>query len=61
MGWFGSSNEPEVPNTVSDGKWWRVRKAAAGEVPLIDGPWVDPKAAAKKRAWNDARDNAVSN
>ena len=60
MGLF-SGKEPEVPNTVSDAKWWQVQKAAAGEVALIDGPWVDPKAAAKKAAWGSARDRAADN
>lgn len=61
MGLFGRRAEPEVPNTVSDGKWWQVQKAAAGEVDVVDTPWTDPKKAAKKRTWNDARDNAGSN
>jgi hypothetical protein len=60
MGWFGK-DEPKVPETISDDKWWQIQKGAARAVPLIDGPWVDKKAAATKSAWKSARSKAADN
>lgn len=57
----GAKSDGKPGNTVSSGKWSKVQKAAAGQVDLVEGPWTDPKRSARKRAWNDARDNADSN
>ena len=60
MGLF-RRNEPPPPNTVSDSTWGKVRRAAAKEVPYVDGPWVDPEAAAKKSLWGNAPQHADDN
>lgn len=57
----GARSDGKPASTISNGRWFRVQKAAAAEVDLVEGPWTDPKRSAKKRAWNDARDNADSN
>jgi hypothetical protein len=57
---FGKKRD-DVPETVSDDTWTRIQKGAAKAVPLIDGPWVDPKARAKGAAWEATRKNADQN
>lgn len=53
--------KPTPPNTVSDDQWWQLQKAAAKAVPLIEGPWCDPAALAKKHAWEAAPGHADDN
>jgi hypothetical protein len=57
---FGKKRD-DVPETVSNATWARVQRGAAKAVPLIDGPWVDPKARATGNAWKTARANARQN
>ncbi len=57
----GAKSDGKPGNTISNGKWFTVQKAAAGEVDLIEGPWTKPGRAAKKAAWNSARAEARNN
>jgi hypothetical protein len=57
---FGKKHE-DVPETVSDGTWTRIQEGAGRQLPVIDGPWADPKARATLRAWKSARENAGHN
>jgi len=57
----GAKSDGKPANTISNSRWFGVQKAAAGEVDLIEGPWTKPERAAKKAAWNAARDNADDN
>lgn len=67
MGFFsskgtdGAKSDGKPANTISDRGWFRVQKAAAGEVDLIEGPWTDPRRAAKKAAWGSAEKNRRNN
>ena len=57
---FGKKRD-DVPETITDDTWTRIQKGAAKKMPVIDGPWVDPKARATMSAWKAARDNAAQN
>lgn len=61
MGRHSKPDPGEVPQTISDDEWWRIQKGAASVLPVIEGPWTDPKASATMRAWRSARENAGSN
>ena len=60
MGLF-SSKEPEVPETISDDRWWHIQKSVAKATPVIDGPWVDPETTRRTNAWKAARGKAADN
>ncbi len=51
----------DVPETIDDDTWWRIQKGTASQIPLIDGPWVDPAAASKKERMMQARECAADN
>jgi hypothetical protein len=51
----------DVPETISDDEWWRIQKGAAKVIPLIEGPWSDPKATKTARLWREARTQRGSN
>lgn len=61
MGRHSKPDPDEVPQTITDDQWERIRKGAARVIPVIETPWTDPKASATLRAWRSARDNAGSN
>jgi len=57
---FGKKKD-DVPQTIDDKTWDRITRGAARQMPVIDGPWVDPKARATMRAWKAAVKNAEHN
>jgi hypothetical protein len=40
----------DVPETISDKAYERIRNGFVKALPMIDGPWVDPLTAARVRA-----------
>ena len=61
---MGKHSKPDpngVPQTITDDQWWRIQTGAARVLPVVEGPWTDPKASATLAAWRSARDNAGSN
>ena len=48
---------PKVPNTIDDGKWDGIKKAA-GRAEAKSGGMFSPKAAGQRKATIEQKDNA---
>lgn len=58
---MSSKKRTDVPETVTDDTWTRLRRGAAREVPLILTDKTSPAAVRKLANWTAAAENARHN